>query len=787
MVEDNTPTVTSRRRIPNSHQRLRLETAQRLQKLSSKSKERRQEKKAQRDAAEVKVSVTAGKATELATSETPTIAGAAGVTARKPRVKTGTLKSPAVPPAKFRKRQIHKTWLPTHLFHSKRAHMTPPKEPLWRFALPLTPTNKSYRTIHRATTQRGAVAWDTSYMSTIGLEGPEKSIEGLFRALGVGAGGDTDGILGKSGAKWRNGTRVWEGWLHERQTWPVSGIAPATVIWNAKSIVDEEDAPMQNAGTTAPLQRKEKRKVFIRMHPAGFMQLWDQIVRLAKVQKPLITVEDLRFEIGSIEISGPNATEALVGVLRPVLPLNHTSVAGEDVEAIWPKLAFRTASSLPNNAIMSFEASDPRLYHPPRTVTVDEDNDNVEQILQLLASWPLDKSPKPAAVFKRNSRLKAGRSLSSQKSINRRKSLALPGTYPNSRPEDPQIPVLVFASRSNTNSSGTWTVLLPWKCVLPFWTSIMYYPLSTGGKVRLGGVEQKRQTAFESGTPWFPGDFPGTKAGDAWEAQEQEKRKADWEKKPKGRRTEYESVDLGMGRKGEVGVGWACDWQILLPKPKEPDGRSIVLSYLCASLMFPGSQNKYIFQNIPNALSSRILNGRTDLQMPPNPLATVKLTVVTRGVPQTCARIYRLPSKDEALRKKWLDQLPSSASKKARAEKTPFPQRPGPDALPALQQAYLAATILATPPTQPGNADYPFVPDEEDLIGFVTTGNFNLGEGKGIGIGALLLTKVETGLDTVSEAFSQIATTRPRGKEERLCIIRDVGQSVGRLARWELV
>jgi ribonuclease P/MRP protein subunit POP1 len=570
MLEDNTPTVTSRRRNLKPHQRLRLETAQRLQKLSAKSKERRQENKAKRNEAEIKISAPAADNLEPKTAKNLAFASAAGVTARKPRVKKSTLRQPDVPAAKFRKRQIHKTWLPSHLFHSKRAHMTPPKEPLWKFALPVTPTNKSYRTTHRATTQRGALAWDTSYMATIGLEGPEKSIEGLLKALGVGAGGDTEATWGKAGTKWRNGTRFWEGWLHERQAWPINGIAPATVIWNAILPVGG-DISIDNTEVVAATTKKskKKRKAFIRVHPAAFMQLWEQVIRLAKVQKPSVTVEDLRFEIGSIEVSGPNAAEALVGALWPVLPSKDAVSAEEDVEAIWPKLAFQSASFLPARALLSFEASDPRLHHPPRTVSVSEGVDSMEQTLQLLASWPLDKSPKPATIFERNSRLKAGRSLSSQKSVNRRKTLASPGAFPDPRPEDPRIPVLIFASRSNNNSSGTWTVLLPWKCVLPLWISVMYYPPSAGGKVRFGGLQQKRQIAFESGTPWFPGDFPGTKAGDDWETEERAKRKAEWEKKPKGRRTEFESIELGMERKGEVGMGWACDWQVLAPKREE--------------------------------------------------------------------------------------------------------------------------------------------------------------------------------------------------------------------------
>jgi ribonuclease P/MRP protein subunit POP1 len=160
--------------------------------------------------------------------------------------------------------------------------------------------------------------------------------------------------------------------------------------------------------------------------------------------------------------------------------------------------------------------------------------------------------------------------------------------------------------------------------------------------------------------------------------------------------------------------------------------------------------------------------------------------MITRGVPQTCARIYRLPTKDQELRKKWLNQIPS-ASGKGKPNKIRFPQRPGPDAPDALQRSYLAATIFANSP-QPGSSEYPCTPDEEDLVGFVTTGNFNLGEGKGIGIGSLLLNNVNTAIATlkITTSISKEAIIGTHTKEERLCIIRDVGQTVGRIARWKL-
>ena len=76
----------------------------------------------------------------------------------KPRFPS--LATPATPQSRFRRRQRDKTWLPTHIWHTKRARMTEPKHPLWRFAIPLAPVVKAYRLTHRAAAQRGAIAWD---------------------------------------------------------------------------------------------------------------------------------------------------------------------------------------------------------------------------------------------------------------------------------------------------------------------------------------------------------------------------------------------------------------------------------------------------------------------------------------------------------------------------------------------------------------------------------------------------------------------------------------------------
>lgn len=549
MLEDNTPTVTARRRKPSGHQRLRLENAKRLQTL----RQLREKRKAGRTDEKDKVDVENKKDGDADITVTP---ADDTVKTRKARVKSSKLKNPPTPPAKFRKRQLNKQWLPTHMWHAKRAHITPPLEPLWRFAIPLAPTMKCYRPTHRASTARGAVAWDMSYMSTIGLHGSEEHLKKLLTDFGVDN-------WDKRGQKWRDGTRTWEGWLYEKGGWPEKAIAPVTIVWCANS--KAEDVEMEDAAPDGA-SKKERRHVLIRIHPSAFLELWDAIRKL----NPPVTVEDLRWEIGSIEVTGPGATEALRGILWPV---NADDAEGSP-SSIWKQLAPVTnLGTLPANPVLGFEISDPRLHHPPRTVDLPKDKETHSRLVNILSSWPPDHTQDAPAFFFRKKRLDASRTLPSQKSINRRKAQAMPNSYPEARPNDPAIPVVLFASRTPGPGSGTWTLLLPWKCVSPVWNSLMYYPLSTGANVRLGGLNQKRQLAFEAGVPFFPADFPGTKAGNIWDERETERRKAEWERRPKGKRTAWTSLKLAEGRKGEVGKGWACDWEALRADANEPSGK----------------------------------------------------------------------------------------------------------------------------------------------------------------------------------------------------------------------
>jgi ribonuclease P/MRP protein subunit POP1 len=89
----------------------------------------------------------------------------------------------------------------------------------------------------------------------------------------------------------------------------------------------------------------------------------------------------------------------------------------------------------------------------------------------------------------------------------------------------------------------------------------------------------------------------------------------------------------------------------------------------------------------------------------------------------------------------------------------------------------------------PGDPDYPLVPDEAELIGFITTGNYNLADGKGFGIGSILLKKALESTVSLKCASQGVSSTQVKDqmRQKTLCIVRNVGESIGRLAKWECI
>jgi ribonuclease P/MRP protein subunit POP1 len=834
MAEDNTPTVDARKRRPRTTRaRIRAETAKRLRLLADKTR-----KKRAKEAAAVGAEGQEGEAAADGANKTTVHTRAA-----RPKIRRNMPNEPPKPKSKFRKRQIDKTWLPTHLWHAKRARMTEPKDPLWRFAIPLTPNDKCYRPTHRASGDKGAVVWDMSYMSTIGLYGSTEGIARVLVALGLPHHLFTD----KKHQKWRSGVRKQSGMLSKERKGVRKDIGPATIIWNP------ENGPDDTAEEHTKAPRRPQRQVFLRTHPSCFFVLFNELTVLVKAQTPQLYVEDLRFEIGSIDLVGPGSTEALLSILHPYF----TKAGSEEQHArIFRSLVgVNNPASLPPGALLAFSIMDPRLRHPPKRVQPDsEDGSDLQTLPDTLTKWPVSDNLKPHSLFDRTARFQAG-VLPAQKSLDRRKGAGTPGMELGITAKDPPIPVILFASRpaSGRQAQGSWTLMAPWKCILPIWYSLVKVPLSSGGNPRLGGLNELRQVAFEQGVPWFPGDYLGTDAGAEWELEQRVKRRADWERRPKGKRVAWESLDLGAGRKGEVGDGLACDFEHLFRLPKtEPlakkgteldiiasgaevdemdvdKPRELDTGTGCESTRERVTQKvsqhslSQIHRMSPSAFSV-LLDPKKPAVLsspPPHHIITVTLTFMGRGVANPCARIYRLPTQNPIvvlpstqaevpatpsqpgdaaasslpadLRDQWLSRTRIEKTQPQAGIRVPPPRHIPADADMATRKELVGESILnptGGPLPWPWEAartkgnetdiggQHPLCPGEEDLMGFVTTGAFCLADGKGKAIGSLAVTKALEAL---------MAKDKGRPSEGRLCVVRDAGESVGWLARWDVV
>jgi ribonuclease P/MRP protein subunit POP1 len=777
-IGHNTPLVVSRRRKPRTTKaRLRAETAKRLAILAQKNRRRKTQKKAPAAAA--------------TSSEDPasTIAATRGTTIAtrlpRPKIRRNKLNEPLPVKSKFRKRQVNKTWLPTHVWHAKRARMTDPKEPLWRFAIPLTPNEKTYRPTHRAQGQCGAVIWDMSYMSTIGLYGHVPGIERVLRAVGV----CQDGCWNGKGKKWRLGSRAWTCMLSRQARDRRRDVCPAVIVWDPEPITGVGDTEASQPTSEASEVRRIRRRVFFRVHPSAFLELFTELVRLIKMETPRLYVEDLRFEVGSIEITGAASTESLLGVLRP-----FTNAAGE-VEGhgkLFQSLAGLTnVGALPAGALLSFSVQDPRLRYPPQPVDVS--GSQCDTLLQTLVSWPAEENLKPCPIWDRDLRLTASR-LPSQKSIDRRKGSKPLGTYLEPTAADAAIPVLLIshvepATRTGAGNQiqGTWTLLAPWKCIQPIWHCLCRYPVSSGGNPRLGGLDELRQVSFERGRPWFPADFPATDAGAAWELAQRARREAEWNRRPKSRRVEWQSLDLGAGRRGEIGNGLWCDWDLLFPESKRLEDKEGVFLPM-TSLSRPQFGQLLRPQGQPGS------------PLPSRAIVQVRLTLVSRGVATACARIYRLPREVQTE----AETEPAAAASTPKPPANPRDQwislaggikaprppsaadrgKPPPDASPRKRKRHLARSLLdepvVYPPPPPNRSDmggHPLVPDSDHVMGFVISGSFCLSQGKAVAMGAIAVANVVEDLKAAGKG----------DKHSRFCVVRNAGESIGRLARWEVV
>jgi len=262
----------------------------------------------------------------------------------------------------------------------------------------------------------------------------------------------------------------------------------------------------------------------------------------------------------------------------------------------------------------------------------------------------------------------------------------------------------------------------------------------------------------------FPEDWPGTRAGGEEERRVAGRCREQWKRRPNGKRESWDRVVKG----GEIGDPFSCDWKSLFKKEtgksndrpaknreekaevgeRELAGIDAIRAQAKAAMETEQSRDlspSTTTDDIPYFLLSpdygkQLLTRTSPRQITIDlsaALLPIRLHFLQKGNVTHRARIYRLPILTEH-RQQWIN-LVKTREKVSRGQ-------------------------------------YPQCPGVEDLLGFVTTGNVSLLEGRGRAVGAL--------------GWERVKAEEARWDEEnefrRWCIVRDVGKDVGRVARWEV-
>lgn len=678
---------------------------------------------------------------------------------------------------KFVDRQRNKTWLPSHLWTCKRAKM----ETKWGYSLAISPNEKTYRSTHRASTSKGAIIFDTSYYGRILLKGPTDEVVRLMEKLTQSK--------HSCGQRARKGQRAVQASLFKEGRF----LCPSTVMWDSTST-------------------QSVSALLLSVHPAVYVEIWTIVLALRKAcNTESVKVCDMRFQLGSIDIVGPLAINVCLSVLK----------AAEDDESSKAFRSFHSLSpdELSADSIFRLTVKDPRISFPPRMITEPAKKEN-KYLLEGV------RAPTPSMLF----------SLDCTEECNRSKPKSGGLKYD----ECPAIPLIVHRT-----SLGL-AVVAPWTYITDIWYSMNHLPL-----VRFGGLQELSQIHYENSVPFFPTDHQGTVAGDA-AADEQRLAREKWYlRRPPAKRVSFARTING---KPEIGDPFMCDFTYLINtapgatisdlshiSASTADRASGSQAQNLARVLVGGNDTTVdvsmedapadltapLFTSTPQ-LSTSLAHHPTTHKGDPGNVSQVAGVVdnSTQSMPKSVPK--------NTVSQDMLDTSAAAVTTTTTAAAAAAADSSVPDVLHAARgPILLLASGLATCSSEEEergivqvsvrmtgrgspkscariyHAKEAVVPGGDggsssgnggggggggvvvgEAIGFLTTGNFSLAEGRATGLGSLRVSHVK-------RAQRAVVASRARGGEKtsrrsnddcgHVCFVRDVGSAHFRLATWRLI
>ncbi|KAF9651561.1 POP1-domain-containing protein [Thelephora ganbajun] len=427
------------------------------------------------------------------------------------------------------KRQRDKLWLETHIWHAKRMKM----ETLWGYRLALHPTEKAFRSSHRAS-RHGCILHDASYHEIIEVRAPQAVLIPLLDLC-------CESSASPGSVRYLTGSRACEALLYMPNSYPYDLIGPITILWRPAVSLGSDNLP-------------SSRIVWVVCHPSIFESAFRSLAISSsfavEALKPddkrrhRVEVVDLRGKFNIFELMGPKSSQVIKGALTPVL--DHES---EEFDRFWNGLQrLQCPGGLPSGMVVGLEVHDPRLSFPPVNPPVHASKALTSQ----------QSVPSPHLAYSKiwdSISVSAGTPRFRKKDLDERRAKnSIPGGKLDPLREDDQISLLLIrrtiSDHCDSQPVHGWTMIIPSGWAMPFLTSLTH----TGTLV--GGQQQRDVQMLEAGVPQFPRDFPTTEPyrerAEAWDASERYR----WERTPPAKRVNYERLGIDNP--------WKADWENVL-------------------------------------------------------------------------------------------------------------------------------------------------------------------------------------------------------------------------------
>lgn len=412
-------------------------------------------------------------------------------------------------------RQKHFKWLPTHIWHAKRAKMIK----RWEWTIPNEPTQRCYRSISRASRIKGAVISDTSYFGSLVLNiENELNTELVLNYISK----ITKSLIDYKKCILKGIS--WEGYIYD--------------ITDLSNPIGRVTFVFIRDNTTNML------RILARLHPSIYQIVYNQLVKAFNDIEG-ITIHDCKYSIGSISLTGPKSLTALQSVLQ-----NHNNTdnkeSDEQFKTFMNLYKLNDLTTIPDNVVFTFNVCDPRFKTKPVLPTKPKLDYNEQ--LDILITLKNKKSNKlNASILKPDCRAKSYDNQMSLKELGKRRAYH-PGETIPLKNDDASICVMLLKSYEE------WTLILPWFWVLPFWHSFVHIP-----HIQIGGFKQAEQLRLERSLLGWS-DMVFTNNGFIQCELEREESERKWEKRPKSKRLTYSKINVD-GIQGELLSPFGLDWR----------------------------------------------------------------------------------------------------------------------------------------------------------------------------------------------------------------------------------